>query len=105
MSCWLYLFAGPLVWLAHFSAVYGAASVADVIGRSDQPAALWAVLILTAIGLIANALIVAWAARGPAFLSSMDTQLAAFWRAVGAGGALLSVISILWQSLPALLGH
>lgn len=105
MTRWLYLLGGPLVWLAHFSGVYLAASIADVAGRADQPAALWTVGALTLVGLLANAALVAWAYRGARFLDGMDDDLAGFWRAAGAGGALLSAISVLWQGLPALLGH
>lgn len=105
MIRWLYLLGGPLIWLLHFSGVYLAASVADVGGRADQPAALWTVAALTLAGLAGNTGVIAWAHRGPRFLRDMEPDLAGFWRAAGAGGALLSAVSVLWQGLPALLGH
>lgn len=105
MIRWLYILAGPLIWLLHFAAVYLAASVADVAGRADQPVALWTVAALTAAGLAANGGLLVWSGRRPRFLSAMDAELAGFWQAAGAGGALLSAVAILWQGLPALVGH
>lgn len=105
MIRWLYLLAGPSSWLLHFAAVYAVASVADVAGRADQPAALWTVAALTAAGLAANGGLLVWGVRRPRFLGAMDPELARFWQAAGAGGALLSAVAILWQGLPALVGH
>ena len=105
MTSWLFLLGGPIIWLAHFSAIYTAASVADVTGRADQPAALWTVAALTAAGLAANGALLVWGAQRPRFLTAMDAELADFWQAAGAGGALISAVAVLWQGLPGLLGH
>ena len=103
MKRWLFLLGGLLVWLAHFSAIYAIASIADVAGDPDHPAALASVAAATLAALGLNGAILLWASRRPRFLQRDDPDLARLCLGVGALGALTSALFVTWQGLPALL--
>jgi len=107
MGRWVFLLGGPLVWLAHFSGVYGIASVADVVAEASAPAARLAVGAFTLVCAAACAALawLAFARKGPGVADETDAGLQGLWRKVAGGGAALALVAVLWQGLPALVGH
>lgn len=97
MRRWLFLLGGLLIWAAHFTFIYIVASISDlqageatpiarvVIGASGAAAAVAALLLLRA-----------------AIRARAGEPLETFWRSVSALGAVIALIAILWQTLPAL---
>lgn len=106
MARWLILLGGPLIWAIHFAGVYGIASLADVITRADDVRARAGVLVFTAACAAADAALIwlVWRRRGP-LLRDADAELSRFWRGAAFGGAVLSLVSVIWQGLPAIVGH
>ena len=105
MRRWLFLLGGLLIWAAHFTGVYAIASLADVMSRADAPWALAAVAALTVVCVAGDAALLVGALRRPDRDAESDPGLARFWRSVAGLGALVSLIAVLWQGLPALIGH
>lgn len=102
MRRWLLMLAGLLVWTVHFLGVYGIASVAEVVDRADAPPARWTV------GAFTLACIAADAAIGAAALRSLRRETDGLNRFIAKAAALaagLSAIAVIWQGLPALVGH
>lgn len=81
MRTWLLFLAAPLVWFAHFSALYGIASFAGITST-----VAW-----TLTGLACLAVAVVW------FMSRRSSGDMTAWL------ALLSLAGILFQSLPLVL--
>ena len=102
MRRWLFMLAGLIVWAVHFMGVYAIASVADVVAEADATPALWAVGGLTLACAAADGLILAAAARRPA---KCEDDLTPFVRSIAGLGGGLSLAAVLWQGLPALIGH
>jgi hypothetical protein len=94
MRTWTILLGGLVVWTVHFLVVYGVASVLP-----GQPAARWLVLAATLPALVVDGLILWWtigAASRPDPLDRWTSHL-------GATGAAISLIAVIWQCAPALL--
>ena len=93
MRAWTILLGGLAVWAAHFFVIYGIASVLP-----GRPEARWLVLAATLPAVAADGLIL-WRTIGrgrrPDPLGRWTSQL-------GAMGAAISLIAVLWQSAPAL---
>lgn len=92
MRKWAMLLSGLVVWAAHFFAIYIAASV---FPGSDT--ARWLALAAT---------IAALAADGAILFRTLRPGGEAFerWvRQLGAFGAALSTLAVLWQGLPAIM--
>lgn len=88
MKTWLILLGGLIVWTIHFFGLYALAEIAP------YPALVWA---LTAICAAAD-IVLLLHARGLA-----TTEAFAAWRrSTAIGGAMLSLIAVCWQGLPAL---
>ena len=102
MRTWLFMLAGLIVWAVHFMGVYAIASVADVVGQADAPPALWLISVLTLICATADALILAAAMRqGRRATDGLERLICSL-----AGlAAAISIVAVLWQGLPALIGH
>ena len=93
MKTWLVLLGGLVVWAAHFFAVYAIASALP--GRSLLASGL--VLAALAAAVIANVMVLGMARR--AAEDALDR-----WAArIGRGGAVLSILAVTWQSVPALI--
>jgi hypothetical protein len=90
MRSWLVLLGGLLVWTVHFFGVYA-------IGEID-PRVAW-VIALTLVCLAANVWLLFYVARMRA-----DEHFSRWRRSVAAGGAGLSLVAVVWQSL-AVLAH
>lgn len=101
MGRWLLLLGGLLVWFAHFLGVYGVASVADVVAHASAPAALWTVAALTGACAAADVAIGAIALRRG---SQVSDDLDRFLHGGAVLGAGLSLVAVVWQGLPALIG-
>lgn len=101
MGRWAFMLGGLIVWTVHFGGVYGIASIADVAQDAAVPPARWAVGALTAACVAADA-VLAWVAlRRPTGDDSLDR----FATRTAATGAGLSAVAVVWQGLPALVGH
>lgn len=100
MRTWLFIFGGLLVWAAHFFGVYGLASLADVIENADIAWSRWATAGWTLLCAAADGALLRAATRRTAC-----DELQRFTRSVAVGGALISLAAVLWQGLPALVGH
>jgi hypothetical protein len=97
---WGYMLGGLIVWTIHFLGVYVIASVADVAADDGHPLSRAAVGVFTVVCLIAaGGLTVVAARRWRRGGGEMG-----FENAIAATGGAISVISILWQGLPAMVG-
>ncbi len=96
MRRWLIFLGGPLIWAAHFLFIYFVASVSEVVaGETSFPAR--ALIVVSGIAAaICNLLLLFRTRRLPGV-----EPLEIFWRSVTATGAAISIIAIVWQSLPA----
>lgn len=100
MRAWVFMLGGLAVWALHFAGVYGIASVADVAGSAEAPAARLAVAALTAACAAADgALLLAARRRAGSAKDSLD-RFAASAAGLSAG---VSLVAVLWQGLPAAL--
>lgn len=101
MQRWVYMLGGLLVWAVHFVGVYAIASLGDVITAAEDP--IWRMTGLTfsivcagvAGGLLLHAL---RKADGNSDTVGLANTLAR-------AGALLALISIIWQTLPTVIGY
>lgn len=101
MGRWLLLLGGLLVWFAHFLGVYGIASIGDVLDHASAPAAQGAVAAFTLGCVIADLSIGVIALRRRA---RGGDDLDGFVHGGAALGAGLSLVAVVWQGLPALIG-
>jgi hypothetical protein len=90
MRSWLILLGGLLVWTVHFFGLY---AIAEIAPHSAL------VLGLTAVCVAADL----WLLRGSRRLPAREA-FSAWRRSVATGGALLSLVAVGWQALPALVG-
>ena len=95
------MLGGLLVWAFHFVGVYAIASIGDVVARADDPT--WRMVGLGFSGLclltIAALLIQSLRRRDDGTdTGDLGHLLARF-------GALLALISVLWQTLPTMVGY
>lgn len=97
------MMGGLIVWTAHFFGVYALASLGDVVSAADAPvwraavAGFSGLCLVIALALTAHA--VARLRRAP------EDPAAQFQPEIAAVGAGISAIAILWQALPAWIGH
>ena len=97
MGRWLLLLGGPLIWAAHFMIIYAIASVSEQIAGGAGVLARALILVAGGAGVAAALFVLAAARRFDA-----EDPLQRFWRMVSAAGAILAIIAMLWQTLPAL---
>lgn len=102
MRRWLFMLGGLLVWAVHFLGVYSIASVFDVVARADIAPSRIGVGLLTLVCACADVLILAAALRLVRRAGDEADRFIAYLAAASAG---LSLIAVLWQGLPAALGH
>lgn len=95
MRAWLIMFGGMAVWTVHFFSLYILASVFGSGWAARLPT-----LVLTLVALAVNVWLMVLARRR---LDAAGTDRPARWMATMAGlAALLSLVAVLWQGLPAL---
>lgn len=87
----LLIFAGPVIWFAHFSFIYGAQTL-SCLGPDADTRLLWAYAIAT---------LVALAALG--FLATTNMRHTGFLPRAGLALALLAIPAVIWTAIPALL--
>lgn len=97
MPRWRLLLGGPLIWAAHFTAIYATSSVSHLAVGATNTTARIVTLAATLACLGASFWVLAAALR-----QRQADDLSLFWRAVAAAGAALAIIAIIWQTLPAL---
>lgn len=101
MQRWFYMLGGLLVWAVHFVGVYTIASVGDVVARADDQT--WRMIGLGfsmlcglgAVGLLIHSLL----------RKSDGTDMIDFANTMARLGAALALVSIVWQSLPTVIGY
>ena len=95
MRKWVFLLGGLVAWAAHFFLLYGFASLFP-----GQELARTLSLVATIPILAADAVLL-WAAAARLFESD---ELDRWVYDVSAIGAALSLVAVVWQALPALMG-
>lgn len=101
MQRWLYMLGGLLVWAVHFVGVYVIASIGDVVSSADDPTwRLAGLAFSTVCAAVALGLLVQSLRRADDGTDTVDlgNTLARF-------GALLALISVIWQTLPTIVGY
>ena len=93
MRAWTIMLGGLAVWAAHFFTLYGIASLLP-----GRPEARWLVLAATLTAVAANGLLLWKTTRGANEADSLDR-----WTSqLGASGAAVSLVAVIWQCVPAL---
>ena len=95
MLRWLDMLAGPLVWTLHFAIVYGIASISLQASGAVTSEARLAIIIAGVVLAPVIAIIAFWPRRS-------DSE-ARFRPVVRMSGAIISIIAIVWQTLPIIL--
>lgn len=95
MRAWGIMLGGLAVWAAHFLLLYGFASALP--GRPEVP---WLVLAATISAAAADALILWWIVKRPAPRDPLESWM----NRLGIFGAGVSLVALIWQSAPALIG-
>lgn len=101
MKRWFYMLGGLLVWTVHFVGVYTIASIGDVVARADDPT--WRMIGLGfsgLCGLAAAGLLIQALLR-----KSNGADMIDFANTMARLGAALALVSIVWQSLPTVIGY
>lgn len=93
MRAWTIVLGGLAVWAAHFFVLYGIASVLP-----GRPEARWLVLAATLPAVATDGLIL-WKTIGG---GSRPDPLDRWTSQLGAIGAAISLIAVIWQCAPAL---
>ena len=102
MRAWLLLISPFLIWGVHFGGVYAIASVFDVVAAADDPAARWTTAGFSLACLAAAAGVGVVTARG---IAGQATEAGRWMFTLAALGSALTALSVVWQALPALIGH
>ncbi len=97
MRLWLIMLGGLLVWAVHFFALYAVGSIA-ISGALARIG--WASL--TAACIAADLVVLVLVIRRSR--ASKPASFAAWAAGTGTVAALLSIIAVLWQGLPAIVG-
>lgn len=101
---WAVFLGGPLVWGAHFTLIYAAASL-EITYRFEAylPSRIFiGIVTLAALALVAWLGILTWRGGLPKWETPWE-DLTGLWRKAAGAMYALSFVAIAWQSLPALL--
>lgn len=103
MRLWILMLGGLVVWSLHFGGVYAIASIAAVLDEADALAARW---------IIGGFTVLCFAAAGGFGIAGLlrlraagDDPFHRFTGTVAALGGGVSAVAVVWQGLPALVGH
>lgn len=102
MKAWAWMMGGLIVWLIHFMGVYTLSSVADVVAQADDPAWRWGVVGFSLVCLLASGALLA---AGMRRLRNPTQGRSRFQDQLATASAGLSLIAMVWQALPAAIGH
>jgi hypothetical protein len=97
------MLGGMMVWAAHFGGVYAIASVFDVVSEADAPASRWISVAWTGVCLLADVCLLLTIRR--LGRRSPGDEIDGWVRSVGMLGASFSLVAVLWQGLPNVVGH
>lgn len=102
MRAWLFLLAPFAIWGLHLGGVYAIASVFDVIREADDPASRWTTAGFSLACFVAAVAVGLVAARR---VPLQATEAKRWMFSLSALGSALTALSVIWQGLPALVGH
>lgn len=97
MGRWLLFLGGPLIWAAHFGLIYAIASL-SVVAAGETTAAARVAIGASGLGAALACAVLAWRA----LKAGAQDELGRFMRMVGGVGAIIGLIAVIWQTLPAL---
>lgn len=97
------MLGGLIVWTIHFFGVYGLASLGDVVSAADAP--FWRGLVMGFSGLCLIVALALTADAASRLRKAGGKPTARFAPEVATLGAGLAAVAILWQALPAWIGH
>jgi hypothetical protein len=102
---WLLALAGPAIGFLHLLAIYGLASLGEGPRPLDDGVVRLAMAATSLSGAAADVWLIARARRGalPAVADPADPETSRFWRAMIGLGATLSLATVVYQGLPALM--
>lgn len=95
MGRWLTLLAGPLIWAAHFAAIYAISSIAAISPSVSPWLTRGGIVLASIIAAIACVWIVLRSLR-----ADVDEPIDQFWRAIVGLGAVIALFGIVWETLP-----
>lgn len=101
---WLLALAGPTIGFLHLLALYGWASLGEAPLPAGGPSVRLGMAATTTVAALVNAWVVslAWRGRLPVLAREPDAEAVRFWRGVIGLGAGISLLTVLYQGLPAL---
>ncbi|WP_374470112.1 hypothetical protein [Phenylobacterium sp.] len=101
---WALALGGPLIGFGHLLAIYTLASLSDAPQAMDGGAVRLAMAATSTVSALANLWLVtlAWRDRLPPLAREPDVEASRFWRGVVGIGAGVSLVTVLYQGLPAL---
>lgn len=106
MRDWIVMLAGLLIWATHFLGIYVIASIADVVATADDPAWRMGGVAFSAICALAAVAVILWAGRSlPDEPEDQPESLRPFVLRLSALGGAVALVSIVWQTLPNLIGY
>lgn len=103
MRRWVEMLAGLTIWAAHFIGAYVISSVGDVASAADAPEWRAANVVFSAVcGLALIAVLVVTVRR---MRREPRDELSGFISGLGAMGAALGLLGVVYQTLPNLIGY
>lgn len=103
MRTWAFILGGPTIWTAHFFGVYALASLGAVLSSAEAPNWRLAIALFSAACLTCALVLAGLAVRR--LRSAPREAPARFAAELATVGAVLSAVAIVWQALPAWIGH
>lgn len=97
------MLGGLIVWTVHFFGVYAIASLGEVVSAAHASAWRLAVIAFSGICLALALVLTGWSARRLARSQATDEDR--FAPEVATAGAGIAAVAILFQALPAWIGH
>lgn len=102
MRAWVLMLGGMVVWGLHFGGVYAIASVAAVVDEADALLARW---IIGGFSLLCFAAAAGFGIWGLRDLRAGGEPMRRLIATIGAVGGGIAAVAVVWQGLPALVGH
>ncbi len=103
MARWAWMLGGLIVWAVHFLGIYIIASIGDVVERADALGWRMAGLAFSGLCVAVVAVLLFWSLRR--LRRGGDEPNWRFREQLAALGAFVSLVAIVWQALPTLIGH
>ncbi|WP_374275870.1 hypothetical protein [Brevundimonas sp.] len=103
MARWAWMLGGLIVWAIHFLGVYVIASLGDVVDRADALEWRMAGLAFSGLCVAVVAMLLFLSLRR--LRQGEDEPNWRFREQLAALGAFVSLVSIVWQALPTVIGY